>query len=311
MEPLERLTLFCFIDLQENINFSMKVSKIIILGIITFFIFSCSISSYQKKGYVSPKEFYYKTKFTTKKSVIILPAKINGIEKNFLFDTGADYNVIQRDTLIGSKESFEGATNREVKMGTEITKSIKIGNIDFVNTYSANTDLAGLKEQIPYFGGLIGQSVILKANWLINYPDKELEISNKNIADSTFLNIKIMREDGAPYTYISIDNKDYRVLIDFGSSSHFNVPKSSKLGKHLLNKYNFNDRTRERYTVGGLQTVTEKLGITPSIKLGELEFNNIETTINVSSQPRIGVGFFKNCKIYIDNLNGLYKLKKQ
>lgn len=289
----------------------MKVSKIISLITIILFISSCSTSYFQKKGYVNPEEFYYKTKFTTKKSVIILPVKINGIEKNFLFDTGADYNIIQRDTLIGTLENFDGATNREVKMGTEITKSIKIGNIDFVNTYSANTDLAGLKEQISNFGGLIGQSVILKANWLINYPDKELEISNKNIADSSFQAIKIIRKDGAPYTYISIDDKDYKVLIDFGSSSHFNLPKNSKLAKHLLNKYHFKDRKRERYTVGGLQTVTEKLGIIPSINLGKLEFENIETTINISSQPRIGIGFFKDCHIYINNLNHSYMIKKQ
>lgn len=288
----------------------MKITKIIILSTLISFVTSCSVSYNQKKGHVTPKAFYFKTKFTTKKSVMVLPFELNGIEKNFLFDTGADYNVIQRDTLIGDTGSFDGATNREMKMGTEITKSLKIGTINFVNTFSVNTDLVGLKEQIPNFGGLIGQSIISKANWLINYPGKELEISSKNLVDTSFKTLKISKEDGAPYTYISIDGKKHKVLVDFGSSSDFNLPENSELANVLLDTYDFKERKRERYTIGGLQSVTEKIGIVPSIKLGEMEFKNIETTINVSSQPRIGIGFFKDCKIYIDNINKGYKIMK-
>lgn len=32
--------------------------------------------------------------------------------------------------------------------------------------------------------------------------------------------------------------------------------------------------------------------------------------LDVSSQPRIGIGFFENCVIYIDNTNGVYWIKQ-
>ena len=288
----------------------MKNLKLLLLTTTLFISFSCSVTKNQKKGKVLPEDFNYEAKYTTVKTVIIIPFELNGISKNFLFDTGADYSVIQRDSTLGKTGNYDGATNREMKLGNEYVKSLKIGNIDFQNTYAVNGNLIGLKEQISNFGGILGQPIISKANWLINYPNKKIQISSQNLVDETFKTIQIKRKAGAPYTYISINGSEYKVIIDFGSSSEFNIPKESKLAKELLKQYKFTDNERDRYTIGGLQTIKEKVGIVPIIKLGDMEFKNINTTINVSSQPRIGIGFFKNCEIYIDNLENSYKIKK-
>lgn len=288
----------------------MKNLEPSLFALILFLSFSCSVTKNQKKGIVSPKDFNYETEFTTAKSVIILPIELNGVSKNFLFDTGADYSVIQRDSTLGKTDNYDGASNREMELGNEYVKSIKIGNVDFQNTYAVNGNLIGLKEQIPNFGGILGQPVINKSNWLIDYPNKKVQISNKNLVDGTFTTIQLKRENGAPYTYISINGTEYKVVIDFGSSSEFNLPRESKLAKELLRLYNFDDNERDRYTLGGLQTIKEKVGIVPLIKLGNMEFENVSATINVSSQPRIGIGFFKDFNIYIDNINNVYRIKK-
>ena len=288
----------------------MKNLKLLLLTTTLFISFSCSVTKIQKKGTVQPQNFNFVTEFTTAKSVIILPFEIDGISKNFLFDTGAYYNVIQRNSTIGKTENYGGATNRKMKLGKEYVKSMKIGNVDFQNTYAVNGNLEGLKEQILNFGGIIGQPIINKANWLIDYPNKKIQISNQNLVGETFKTIQIKRKGGAPYTYISINGTKHKVIIDFGSSSEFNLPKESKLAKQLLQQYKFTDNERNRYTIGGLQTIKEKVGIVPIIKLGNMEFKNVNTTINVSSQPRIGIGFFKNCEIYIDNLENSYRIKK-
>lgn len=54
----------------------------------------------------------------------------------------------------------------------------------------------------------------------------------------------------------------------------------------------------------------EKVAIIPLVKLGNLNFKNVNTRISVTSEPRIGISFFKDCKIYIDNSNNNYKVKK-
>lgn len=289
----------------------MKYLKLLLFASILFLSFSCSITKNQKKGIVLPEKFNYETEFTTVKTVMIIPFKINGVSKNFYFDTGAQYSLIQRDSITGEILDLKGASKRVMKVGTEIIPSLKIGDVDFRNTIAMNGDMQGLKEQIPDFGGIIGQPIINKANWLINYPDKKLQISNENLVDQTFETIKIKREGGHPYTYISINGVKYKVIIDLGSSSEFSLPKESKLAKQLLQQYQFTDNERDRYTVGGLQTIKEKVGIVPLVKLGDIEFENVSTKINVQSQPRIGIGFFKDCIIYIDNLENNYKIKKQ
>ncbi len=289
----------------------MKNIKPFVVALTFFLLFGCSAVNNQKKGTVQPKEFNYETAFITYKTIVIVPFEINGITKNFYFDTGAQYSIIQRDSIIGKTETVTGASNRQMKFGTEIVNSLKIGNVDFRNTVALNGDMVGLKEQIPNFGGLIGQTILNKSNWLIDYPNKKLQISNQNLVDNnTFKTIKINREGGSPYTYISINGIKYKVLIDFGSSSEFSLPKESKLAKQLLQHYEFTDNERKRWTIGGLQTIKEKVGMVPLVKLGDIEFKNVSTKINVQSQPRLGIGFFKNCKVYIDNLEHCYKIKK-
>jgi hypothetical protein len=49
---------------------------------------------------------------------------------------------------------------------------MQIGHVTFLNTVALNGNLSGLKEQVSDFGGVIGQPIINKANWLIDYPNK-------------------------------------------------------------------------------------------------------------------------------------------
>lgn len=288
----------------------MNKFKLLSLGLTLLVLFSCSSTKNQKKGAVQPERFNFETVFTTAKTVIVLPCKIDGATKNFLFDTGADFSLIQRDSTSGKTGSYGGASKRKMQLGTEYVKSMKIGDVEFENTFAGNGNLKGLKEQISNFGGIIGQPIIRKANWLIDYPNKKLRVSNENLVDKTFEKIIIKRTGGAPYTYILINGIEHKVLIDFGSSSEFSLPKESKLAKQLLQQYEFEDSERERYTLGGLQTIKEKVGIIPLVKLGDIEFKNINAKIGVQSQARIGISFFKDCIIYIDNIEGDYKIKK-
>jgi len=288
----------------------MKNLKTLLFALFLLLSFSCSVTKYQKKGTVQPESFDSEIEFTTVKTLMMIPSKINGASKNLLFDTGAQLSLIQRDSITGESVTISGASKRSIEAGSEIIKSFKIGNVEFINTFATNTDMVGLKEQIPNFGGFIGQTIINKTNWLIDYPNKKLRISNKNLADETFKTIKIKRKGGSAYTYISINGIKHKVVIDLGSSSEFSLPEESELAQQLLQQYEFKDNERERYTIGGNQTIKEKVGIVPLVKLGDMEFKNVSTKINIQSQPRIGISFFKDCIIYIDNLDNSYRIKK-
>lgn len=290
----------------------MRYSRILVFILSFILVYGCSsLNKLQTRGKVSPQYFKESLSFETNKKLMFLDVKINGETKKFLFDTGADLTLFQRDSLKGKISNFSGASKRKMKLGQEIVPQLEIGNIKFVDTYALNGDLVGFKEQVPNLGGIIGQSIIKKANWLIDYPNKKLEIANTNLVDDSFKSIKILRKDGAPYTFLEVNGKKYRVVIDLGSSSTINLPKNSKLAKELIKTINLTDNIRDRYTLGGLQKINEKIGVVPQVKLGSFIFKNVDVNINTSSQPRIGLPFFKEYSIYIDNSNdGVYKLKK-
>lgn len=282
----------------------------LLLSLILFITTSCGVTKYQKNGTVAPENFSYETKFTTYKGLIVIPSKINNISKNFVFDTGARLSSIQRDSIIGPKITVHGAHNTSIEAGSEIVNSFKIGNVEFIKTYGVNLNMIELKEEIPDFGGIIGQPIIEKANWLIDYPNKSLSISNKNLIDKTFKSINLKRKDGAPYTYISINGTKYKVLIDLGSSFEISLPKESNLAKSLLEQYEFKENEREGVSIVGFQTVKEKVGVVPRVQLANEEFKNVTVNIGINSEPSIGIGFFRNCIIYIDNLKNDYKFNK-
>lgn len=164
-------------------------------------------------------------------------------------------------------------------------------------------------EKIPNFGGILGRTIIDKANWLINYPKKTIELSNKELSDDSYADIPLIKSSRTPYTLIEIDKKEYKAIIDLGSISIFNVPQDAALAKELLRKYPFVENNRERYTVGGMETITELIGTVPLLTIGGMEFKNIVVNINQSSQIRLGMPFFNNYLIYIDNSNHRFRIK--
>jgi hypothetical protein len=258
---------------------------------------------------VQPDQFYHELQFNTYRSLMVIPMKVNGISRNFLFDTGAQLTLLQQDSVTGKSATITGASKRKVKMGHEMVDLFELGGIKFINTHAANSPLQSLKDSIPEFGGLIGQPIIEKANWLIDYTNQKLQISSTNLADDSFQSIEIRWKDGSPYTQLHIGGKSYKTIVDLGSSGEVTIPENSKLAKQLLATYLFNKIDKEGYTLGGWQMQKQYVATIPTIKLGEFEFTNVEVKIKHTSQRRVGIPLFKNHLLYIDNTAGNYKIK--
>ena len=301
-----RLTGKCFETATSHIQTvvtnkkEMNKTKYIFIFILAILLCGCSATYKMNRGKVIPSDFNAKINITTTaKGVMLIPCEYEGEIKNYLFDTGAQLTDIQREKLKGKIVSVRGASNRTMESGTEVLKSFMIGEIEFKNTFATNSDSKGLKEQISNFGGIIGRPIIDRANWLIDLPNNTLTISNKELSDESFFNIPIEENStGAPYTMINIEGKLYRGIIDLGSVSMLNVPSNTKLASELMEIYDFEDQKRERYTVGGIQSIIQQICTIPSIQVGEMKFENVVVTINESSQIRIGINLFKGKSMF-------------
>lgn len=283
--------------------------KNIIKFIVLIVTFSCSTEKLQNKGFIRPQSASTKLDFITNKTVITLPTIINGTLKNFVFDTGAELTVVQQNKTTGIKTKITGADGKKVKLGTGKIDLLKIGEVEFKNIYALNYNMEYLTNEIPNFGGIIGQSVICKANWLIDYTKNKIEFTDKPIEMIGFETLK-PKNIRDPYIDLLIEGKVYSALIDLGSSVAVTIPEDSKLAEKLLSKYTFKDNKRDIFRLSGVQNISEKVGTLPIIQIGNIKFEKVETNILPSKILKIGNAFFKDYAIYIDNTNGVYKIKK-
>lgn len=271
----------------------------------------CSLSHYQRQGRVAPKSYHQSITFTTFKHVISLPVEVDGETRNFLLDTGAQLSLLQSDATKGKRMSVSGASKRKVWLYRNRISSMRIGEVSFKKVNVLTGDFTGLKEQIPNFGGLIGQSILNKSNWKIDYPNRTLEVSNAPFSIDSLHTLPIFRDGGSPHADISIAGKAYRALIDLGSSAKgLNVPDDHPLAQRLMDKFAFEGNERKIYTMGGLQEVTEQVGTLPFLYLSGVVFKDVPVDIRNSSDLRIGMNFFKDCVLVIDNDAGVYRLRK-
>lgn len=266
----------------------------------------------QTHGDVFPQNHYAEFDFRAYKGVIYFPVVDNtGQKKNFFFDTGAELTTLHKKVITGKIKRLRGASGRSIRVGSEIVPYLKIQSISFNDIYTLNTNLGELNEYVDDFGGIIGQSIIRKSNWLIDFPKKKIKMSNKNLTDSDFDFFKVQLIDGSPFAFIKIDGKEYRFLIDLGSNTTLTVPSNTILSERLLSKYKFYDSVRNIVSLDDNKNVKEKVGVLPNIKLGNIDFQNETVRIFSTSHARIGAKFFENQTLYIDNsYRQLYGLKK-
>ena len=287
--------------------FTLKNTVLLAFSLI--FITGCSVKMYQNKGLIIPQSNSIKLDFSINKTIIILPVMLNDSIKNFAFDTGAELTVVQKEETTGMKTKVTGADGKKVKIGTGTIDLFKISDVEFKNIYSFNTNMEYLTKEIPNFGGIIGQSIICKANWLIDYSKNRIEFTDKIIETIGFetISTKNIRN---PHIDMMIEGEVYSVLIDLGSSVAMTIPENSKLAEKLLAKYTFKDNIREIYRLSGAKIVAEKVVTIPKVNIGNSSFEKVEVNILPSKSLKIGNAFFKDYAIYIDNANGVYKIKK-
>jgi hypothetical protein len=264
----------------------------------------------QNKGLVNPKSAETIIDFTLNRGIISFPANLDGVNKVFLFDTGDDLTSINRKEFKGRITKISNSTGGKTKTGNEIVKSMKIGTMEFQKICARNLNWDFIEKNVPNLGGTIGQSIIGKANWLIDYPNKKIKISEKEIQTNGFIPLEIKKIKD-PFVNFTYEGETYSAFIDLGSSSELTVVEGSKLGKKLLEKIKFTDETRDIASASGYVTYQLKVGSASNIRVGALEFNNVNVVLrkSASADIRIGMPFFKNNMLYIDNTNKKYMVK--
>ncbi len=133
------------------------------------------------------KESYKKIRFKIIKTQhLLIKAKINGIEGNFILDTGASNSCVDFENINffkleakKSKTKASGAGANDMMTQKSLNNDFKIGSWKNINFELVIFDLSHVNEALKQHGaepvqGIIGADVLLKGKGIIDYYNHNL-----------------------------------------------------------------------------------------------------------------------------------------
>jgi gag-polyprotein putative aspartyl protease len=250
--------------------------------------------------------------FTMAKKLLVFKGQLNGASVDFAFDTGAGIGVLnsanqevakcETDTR---KKGVKDANNKIVKGQNISIEKLTIGGFEFEKVKSLYVDMEFLQCNKLY---LLGQNVISKLNWLFNFENNTVLVSQTPFTvDKKFTSMPVKGSSKRPFTELQIgDKKIKNCLIDFGYSGVLDFPESDFInGLYTANKVTDNTSLGiySSMGLGGLgKPDTLKSVMLDGVAIGGVGFNNVLVSIPEKTDLKIGVGFFsKYCSAVILN----------
>ena len=291
--------------------------------IIAFFLIillsSCVTYKYKKQGFVTKKEYLKEIPFTYENGFIFIPVTIQEKEYNFLLDTGAELNLIA--PTISSELNVKQLKKGTVSNGSDSVKkvervqinSIQIAGIEFQETVSLIWDVSKFGKYIrcKKIDGIIGNNLMRKANWQIDYQKQIIRITDNNesfeISDNSKKikmnsenvgNVKFNLKIGLKTKYFTFDT-GFNGFIQTGDTTLLkDTPSITKVG---IKGFNFTGAKQGETHFKKLDSfqINERLFKKPSYLL-----------IKPGNSSLLGNDFYENYIITIDWKNDYLILDK-
>lgn len=258
--------------------------------------FSQNRKQLSKKGYVKQKEYFVEIPFNYVNKHIYIEVVISGKKYNFVFDTGYEITTIDSEIAkeiqykIIKEVSLSGSSFADQKVTLVEIPNIAIASLDFEETYGLLQDLSFTKNPATQkIDGIIGNNVMRKSKWQIDYVQKVIRISSKieNFKSlPTAKKIELNNKDwGLGYVAIELNNQKHQFLFDLGSNGEFTANHS--FAKFLKEKDTLLQQEKQTFPVG-------------KIKIGEIELNDKSITLEKRAGSLLGNAFFENYLLTID-----------
>ena len=221
-------------------------------------------------------------------SLIVVTAKLNGIERKFILDSGAP--SLYLNSRYFSKDTINSmSTAQSVNSSISGQDVIHIDSFDFYGIKTQGKDFVMsdlshlLKDEEIY--GLIGYQVIKNYDWLFDYANKTLTLIEPDKTDSyikelhyTAYEIPLQMTSETshiPFVKGKIGAEEVSLGIDCGASVNLlDVTLFDKLKNSLT------DITTTELTGASKQKANVQSATVKSLTLGEKSFENVSTVFN-------------------------------
>jgi hypothetical protein len=238
----------------------------------------------------------------------IVPVKINGVQKHFIFDTGAGVSIANHDVsnqLHGrSKMNITDANGVSRKINYFTCKKLELNKVKYLNTCMLEMQFIPILHCMC--DGILGSTIIAKSNWKICNSDSYIIQSNKKILpDQNCISIPFKYACGNRI-FSTLQLNDCTIdscLVDWGGNFEFEMP--FELYEKLVKKENADSIFTKIQSPSGIygkstpDTVVRVLG---KMSFFGHTIDSVSITFSRQKERRIGVKLLSRFKsVVIDN----------
>lgn len=264
----------------------------------------------------------YEIPFSIEKRLLVFKGKLNGVETDFAFDTGAAEGIAttkdeQRNGVsrINSSQQIIDGNGKVARLQTVFTKELSIGGFTFENVRASINDMQYLYCMNLY---LLGADVIRKLNWEFDFEKMVLKVSKNNFPiNENMAVIPVTYQYNTPRTKLTLFGVALKdVLIDIGFTGSMTIPTTDKKIQNLLEAKRQLGLVTSQLASSFAATGMSKPSLTETIMIDSLRIDNylfkeIEADFKANTDFKIGLGFFTaTCdKVIINNSQKKYYLQ--
>ncbi len=257
---------------------------------------------------ISPTAFYEVLPFQEVNGLIIISAKINEVEKQFIFDTGAatilDDNFAEELETdgIGKIKTFD-SNGAKRKVDYVTLEKIQLNTITLSNVVASISDFDEMSiSNCIDISGIIGANVMNKCIWQIDYKKQKIIVTNsheklKIPEKATKINFSAVGK-GVPNVSLFIGGVYCGdAIFDTGSNGRIEVNK-----RYLDPKVDFIEFPVFVHGIHSAAIINQKIARIPTMSLNKSFFIENEPIIFEGNRPfaLIGNRFLNNFKVTFD-----------
>lgn len=282
-----------------------------------FLLSSCfGITKFSRGRTNSPQQSSIEIPFESIDGLIVLPVKIDGIEGRFMLDNG--FSLCALDNEFATKTNVKikkigtvhDGNNNNVQLYQTKISSIQVGPFELLNSFG---NLLETDAFLPcnHIDGILGASFINRFNWKFDFNKKIVCISSKSInSEGVVLPISIA-SNNITSAKLHADGMKLEFMIDFGYQGHVELKKELYASnfEHFATEERIGIHSLSVSGLGNLDTTF----IIRNVNLSTNDADLIPTTelvfkSHLQSDGVLGINYFENYDLTIDNANGQYIL---
>ncbi len=266
----------------------------------------------------------YTIPFTLEKRLLVFKGKINGVETDFAFDTGASHGVASNGIVKNTQLKLSNNTQR-VNDSNGKNASVAIAKVDSFSvggfTFTGKDCLVADMQYLACMNlFLLGEDVIRPLNWEIDFQKKQLRVSKTAFTTNGFMTVADLKyANNRPVINLIVEGRKFKdVLIDFGYTGVLTLPMRYSEVRDIVakklqqNKVNWSLST-SMGLLGTPKPDSSRSFLLDSVQINGTVFRNIPTECNREPDLKIGLKFLSTtcAKCIINNVDKkMYLLPK-